>query len=55
MIGRYTRDVMGRLWTEGSKYERWLDVENFESAPLPADAVEGAHRDQLLAGGMFPR
>ena len=27
MIGRYTRDEMGRLWTEGAKYERWLDVE----------------------------
>jgi adenylosuccinate lyase len=27
MIERYTREEMGRLWTEAAKYERWLDVE----------------------------
>jgi adenylosuccinate lyase len=27
MIDRYTRPEMGRIWTEQSKFEKWLDVE----------------------------
>ncbi|MGM0577558.1 MAG: adenylosuccinate lyase [Myxococcota bacterium] len=27
MIERYTREEMARLWTDGARYERWLDVE----------------------------
>jgi len=27
MIERYTRPVMGAIWTEENKYRRWLDVE----------------------------
>jgi len=27
MIERYTRDVMGQLWTEQKKFETWLLVE----------------------------
>ena len=27
MIERYTRPVMGRVWSEESKYDKWLDVE----------------------------
>lgn len=27
MIRRYTREVMGRLWTDEERYRRWLEVE----------------------------
>ena len=27
MIKRYTRDTMGRIWTEENKFQTWLDVE----------------------------
>jgi adenylosuccinate lyase len=27
MIGRYTREVMGRIWTEENKYRNWLQIE----------------------------
>ena len=27
MIPRYTRPVMGRIWEDQNKYQRWLDVE----------------------------
>src|SRR5438045_3437974 len=27
MITRYTRPVMGRIWEDQNKYQRWLDVE----------------------------
>lgn len=27
MIDRYTREVMGKVWTQENKYQKWLDVE----------------------------
>ena len=27
MIPRYTREEMGRVWSDANKYQRWLDVE----------------------------
>ena len=27
MIARYTREAMGRVWSDANKYARWLDVE----------------------------
>ncbi len=27
MISRYTRKEMGRIWSDQSKFQRWLDVE----------------------------
>ncbi|MDY6954219.1 MAG: adenylosuccinate lyase, partial [Thermodesulfobacteriota bacterium] len=27
MIKRYTREVMGLIWTEENKFRTWLDVE----------------------------
>src|SRR5699024_407740 len=27
MIGRYTREEMGAIWTEENKYKAWLEVE----------------------------
>ena len=27
MIERYTREEMGRIWTEENKYKAWLEVE----------------------------
>ena len=27
MIARYTREAMGRVWSDANKYQRWLDVE----------------------------
>ena len=46
MIERYTRPVMGRLWSEEAKYERWLEVElavceaYARRGRIPADAME---------------
>ncbi len=45
MIDRYTRPVMGRLWTIESKYEKWLEVEIAvceawaAKGRIPADAL----------------
>ncbi len=38
MIGRYTRDEMGRIWEPESRYARWLEV---ELAACEAMAAEG--------------
>jgi len=27
LISRYTREEMGRVWSDANKYARWLDVE----------------------------
>ena len=46
MIARYTRPEMGRIWSEESKYRRWLDVELAASEALadigevPREAAE---------------
>ena len=34
MIARYTRPAMGRIWTEESKYDMWLEVEATASETL---------------------
>ncbi|HKO59698.1 MAG TPA: adenylosuccinate lyase [Pyrinomonadaceae bacterium] len=46
MIDRYTLPEMGALWTEQSKFQKWLDVEiavcevHAEMGTIPEDAVE---------------
>ena len=46
MIPRYTREKMGALWSEGHKYETWLQVEILaceawaELGEIPREAVE---------------
>jgi adenylosuccinate lyase len=39
LIDRYTRPAMGRIWSEESKYRRWLDVEAAASSVLAEDGV----------------
>src|SRR3954463_11932019 len=45
MISRYTRPVMGRIWSEENKYAKWLEVELAASEVLaehgevPAEAA----------------
>jgi adenylosuccinate lyase len=39
LIERYTRAKMGRIWTEESKYRRWLKVEQAASTVLAEDGV----------------
>src|SRR5713101_6883974 len=51
MIPRYTRDEMGRLWSDEVRYQRWLDVElaaldAWESiGRVPAGTPEACRRD----------
>jgi adenylosuccinate lyase len=46
MIDRYTRPEMGMIWTQESKYRKWLEVEvavceaQAERGVIPADAME---------------
>ena len=46
MIDRYTLPEMGRLWTEESKFQKWLEVEiavcevHAEMGTIPAKALE---------------
>jgi len=46
MIGRYTLPEMGALWTEQSKFQKWLEVEiavcevHAEMGTIPRDALE---------------
>ena len=50
MIGRYTRPQMGRVWSERSKYDRWLQVEIAaceawtEHGAIPASDMEKLRR-----------
>ncbi len=45
MIPRYTREEMGRVWSDANKYQKWLDVELAATATLaeagqvPAEAA----------------
>ena len=45
MIARYTREEMGRVWSDANKYSKWLDVELAvtetlaESGEVPAEAA----------------
>src|ERR1044072_3605352 len=46
MIERYTLPEMGALWSEETKFQKWLDVEiavcevHAENGAIPADALE---------------
>src|SRR5256714_1691644 len=46
MIGRYTLPEMGALWSEATKFQKWLDVElavcevHAEMGTIPRDALE---------------
>ncbi len=50
MIARYTRPEMGRIWSDESKYRRWLDVELAASEALaeigevPREAAEALRK-----------
>jgi adenylosuccinate lyase len=54
MIDRYTLPEMGALWTEQSKFQKWLEVEiavcevHAEMGTIPADALA-----QIKAGAKF--
>ncbi len=39
MIPRYTRPRMGRIWEDGNKYRKWLDVELASTAVLEDEGV----------------
>jgi adenylosuccinate lyase len=39
LIERYTRPVMGNIWTEETKYRCWLEVESAASTVLAEDGV----------------
>ncbi|MGB6687222.1 MAG: adenylosuccinate lyase [Terracidiphilus sp.] len=49
MIERYTRPAMGRIWSEESKYRRWLEVESAASAVLAEDGVVPAAAAEAIA------
>src|SRR6202140_2748390 len=46
LIARYTREEMGRVWSDANKYARWLDVELAatetlaEAGQVPKDAAQ---------------
>jgi adenylosuccinate lyase len=46
VIPRYTREEMGRVWSDANRFQRWLDVELAaadtlaESGEIPADAAK---------------
>jgi adenylosuccinate lyase len=49
LIDRYTRPAMGRIWSEESKYARWLEVETAASAVLAEDGVIPASAAEAIA------
>jgi adenylosuccinate lyase len=49
LIERYTRPAMGRIWSEESKYRRWLEVEAAASAVLAEDGVVPAAAAEAIA------
>jgi adenylosuccinate lyase len=49
LIDRYTRPAMGRIWSEESKYRRWLEVEVAASAVLAEDGVVPADAADAIA------
>ncbi|PYQ13587.1 MAG: adenylosuccinate lyase [Acidobacteria bacterium] len=50
MIPRYTRDEMGRIWSDAHRYEKWLEVELAvcdtlaESGQIPSEAAARIRR-----------
>jgi adenylosuccinate lyase len=49
LIERYTREAMGRIWTEESKYRCWLQVESAASTVLAEDGVIPAAAAEAIA------
>ena len=49
MIERYTRQAMGRIWTEENKYRCWLQVESAASVVLAEDGVIPADAAEAIA------
>ena len=46
MIHRYTREEMGRVWSDANRFQKWLDVEIAatetlaEAGQVPKDAAK---------------
>jgi adenylosuccinate lyase len=57
MITRYTRQEMGRIWSEENKYKQWLEVELAASEALaelgdvPKEAAQGLRRHARTDAG----
>jgi adenylosuccinate lyase len=51
LIKRYTRPAMGRIWTEASKYNCWLQVERAATEVLAEDGVVPASAAAAIAKG----
>jgi len=57
LISRYTREEMGRIWTEEGKFRRWLEVELAATETLaetgivpPAEAAKIRDKARIDAG-----
>jgi adenylosuccinate lyase len=50
LIDRYTRPLMGRIWTEENKYRCWLEVESAASTVLAEEGVVPAAAAAAIAG-----
>ncbi len=48
MIARYTRPEMGRIWTDGNRFQQWLEVELAASEALAELGVVPAEAARLL-------
>ena len=61
MIPRYTREEMGRVWSEENKFRRWLDVELAatetlaERGVVPRAAAEAIRRNARVDAGVVAR
>ena len=61
MISRYTREEMGRVWTEEGKFRRWLEVELAatetlaETGVVPAAAAAKIREKARVDGGVVKR
>jgi len=48
VIPRYTRPVMGRIWSDENKYSKWLAVESAASDVLAADGIVPVEAAQAI-------
>ncbi len=61
MISRYTREEMGRVWSEEGKFRRWLEVEIAatetlaERGVVPAEAAEKIRKNARIDAGVVRR
>ena len=61
MISRYTREEMGRVWSEEGKFRRWLEVEIAatetlaERGVVPAEAAEKIRKNARIDTGVVRR